>query len=59
MPGYIAAPDTALTYPWKRFIGDHGQTRDPRRLKVEQSATCSTGQHYTVANLVLRAKDFG
>jgi glyoxylase-like metal-dependent hydrolase (beta-lactamase superfamily II) len=23
MPGYIAAPDTALTYPWKHFIGGH------------------------------------
>jgi glyoxylase-like metal-dependent hydrolase (beta-lactamase superfamily II) len=23
VPGYIAAPDTALTYPWKHFIGGH------------------------------------
>jgi glyoxylase-like metal-dependent hydrolase (beta-lactamase superfamily II) len=23
LPGYIAAPDTALTYPWKHFIGGH------------------------------------
>ena len=23
MPGYIAAPDTALSYPWKHFIGGH------------------------------------
>jgi glyoxylase-like metal-dependent hydrolase (beta-lactamase superfamily II) len=23
VPGYIEAPDTALTYPWKHFIGGH------------------------------------
>jgi len=23
LPGYIAAPNTALTYPWKHFIGGH------------------------------------
>ena len=23
LPGYIEAPDTALTYPWKHFIGGH------------------------------------
>jgi len=23
VPGFIAAPDTALTYPWKHFIGGH------------------------------------
>jgi glyoxylase-like metal-dependent hydrolase (beta-lactamase superfamily II) len=23
VPGYIAAPETALTYPWKHFIGGH------------------------------------
>jgi glyoxylase-like metal-dependent hydrolase (beta-lactamase superfamily II) len=23
VPGYIDAPDTALTYPWKHFIGGH------------------------------------
>ncbi len=23
VPGYLAAPDTALTYPWKHFIGGH------------------------------------
>jgi glyoxylase-like metal-dependent hydrolase (beta-lactamase superfamily II) len=23
VPGYLAAPDTALTYPWRHFIGGH------------------------------------
>jgi glyoxylase-like metal-dependent hydrolase (beta-lactamase superfamily II) len=23
VPGYVQAPDTALTYPWKHFIGGH------------------------------------
>ena len=41
VPGYIAAPTTALSYPWKHFIGGHvGRlgTRDDVRLHQQYVA---------------------
>jgi len=41
VPGYIAAPDTALSYPWKHFISGHvGRlgTRDDVRLHQQYVA---------------------
>ena len=37
VPGYIEAPDTALTYPWKHFIGGHmGRLGDREDIALHQ-----------------------
>src|SRR6202035_4789894 len=44
VPGYIEAPDLALTYPWKHFIGGHvGRlgTRDDVKLHQQYMADIS------------------
>jgi hypothetical protein len=41
IPGFMAAPDTALSYPWKHYIGGHlGRlgTRDDVRLHQQYVA---------------------
>jgi glyoxylase-like metal-dependent hydrolase (beta-lactamase superfamily II) len=54
VPGYIQAPATALTYPWKHFIGGHlGRlgTRDDLTLHQQYMADIAAGSRTALDTL--------